>query len=702
MVHNFTKVAGRMAEMKKFLIASAMIAVSQILLSDNITVPSTYDEASGKWIGNIHALTNALHKSKSTQNTIYLSQGEYDVTSLTNAYMHTYKWDGGYAILYVGKAKVIGATGDPKDVVIKVDPSAEARIMIISGSGQLHGVTLTGGNASSKCNPDLKNYRIGGAVGFSGNGIVSNCVFYGNRSVRGGGAIGAQHGFTYGKVYDSVFYGNNNSAYGAIVACRTTLYNCVITNNVSPGLSNAGDEGYVTESCKIYDSYFADNVASLCGGAYGGCAVNCTFVNNRQHNPLAIPWNNAGGGAAFNAALTNCHFYGNVSLRLGGAIRGGNAYGCEIVSNRTTHATDAFGGGGYELTKVENCLVVSNYCAHMGGGLSHCAYVANSTISCNYAGNGGGVNGGAANIVTNCVITKNCSQMKDSEPGGGGGGVFGVKAINCTISDNSSAAHSAYLIGCDISSSRINAQLIDSCVIHDVANGVYTHAIGNVRHPKGTCVSNLWMIVLTGTMRNTLVTNCNWRSLPDSAYVNSALFGPHSLEGEYPARVENCTFADNGYYHTTRNFKRFDPNTSDKDQTSYDHPIAIVNSVFVRNRTSLGSSTLRDIETFDDPQLSFSNCVFGVVGNVTAKAHGHADSGNLTLGRNGKPKFVTWEDAPSYTPKALSPLRGMGLVLDWMADGADLAGSPRLRDGVVDVGCYQCWLNQPGLHVLLK
>lgn len=38
--------------------------------------------------------------------------------------------------------------------------------------------------------------------------------------------------------------------------------------------------------------------------------------------------------------------------------------------------------------------------------------------------------------------------------------------------------------------------------------------------------------------------------------------------------------------------------------------------------------------------------------------------------------------------------RGSGEVLDWMDENAkDLAGNARLRDGKVDMGCYQCWLD---------
>ena len=124
-----------------------MAIASSIGAAAEITVPSTYDEASGKWIGDIHALTNALHQSKSTANTIYLAKGEYDVTSLTNAYMYTATYNG-TAVLRSYKAKIFGATGNPADVLIKVDPAAKFRILVMESGAQLHDVTMTGGNAS--------------------------------------------------------------------------------------------------------------------------------------------------------------------------------------------------------------------------------------------------------------------------------------------------------------------------------------------------------------------------------------------------------------------------------------------------------------------------------------------------------------------------------------------------------------------------
>ena len=57
-------------------------------------------------------------------------------------------------------------------------------------------------------------------------------------------------------------------------------------------------------------------------------------------------------------------------------------------------------------------------------------------------------------------------------------------------------------------------------------------------------------------------------------------------------------------------------------------------------------------------------------------------------------------DGPDkYALKRSSPARGKGLVQGWMADELDIRQDPafpRLRDGKVDVGCYQCWLNPIG------
>jgi hypothetical protein len=56
-----------------------------------------------------------------------------------------------------------------------------------------------------------------------------------------------------------------------------------------------------------------------------------------------------------------------------------------------------------------------------------------------------------------------------------------------------------------------------------------------------------------------------------------------------------------------------------------------------------------------------------------------------------------------YTPKLTSPLRGWGLTLDWMTeDATDIAGNPRVREGKVDIGAYQCWLKPKHTSILVR
>ena len=49
-----------------------------------------------------------------------------------------------------------------------------------------------------------------------------------------------------------------------------------------------------------------------------------------------------------------------------------------------------------------------------------------------------------------------------------------------------------------------------------------------------------------------------------------------------------------------------------------------------------------------------------------------------------------------------SPLRGKGADVGFTAEDLDLAGRPRLRDGKLDLGCYECWLNPGGMFMSVR
>ena len=60
----------------------------------------------------------------------------------------------------------------------------------------------------------------------------------------------------------------------------------------------------------------------------------------------------------------------------------------------------------------------------------------------------------------------------------------------------------------------------------------------------------------------------------------------------------------------------------------------------------------------------------------------------------GVAKFVGpghYSGAPAYTPNlSCSQVVNRGLTLDWAASDIDLAGTPRIFGGAVDLGCYEC------------
>ena len=477
-----------------------------------------------------------------------------------------------------------------------------------------------------------------------------------------------------GVVYDSVFYGNNGVS-EALIANKTTLRGCIITNNVTAA-SSSNYSVCLTSSCRLYDCLVKDNVTRY-SGVSGGFAENCRFINN---STASANWSNPGGGAARNAALTNCYFFGNSTHRLGGAIRGGIVVNCVVVSNTVTRLAidnDCYGGGIYEAELVENCTVLSNFCGK-GGGVADCAFVTNSYIAYNVARDYGG--GASASALSGCTVEHNVAIGYDnSNYGGAGGGLMGGSATNCVFRDNSCSAtcKSSIVYDCDIFDTSMHAKEFNSCRIANVSNAPLARAIGAVGYPNGFVTSNIYMIGCS-VMRNCQITNCNWRSLP-GVFVNSAMFHP-GYGGTN--RIENCTIAGNYFYILTRGF---------------DH--ALNAGVFV-NCAILGNSAA-DIRMLDDGAVVLSNCVYMTKSWSRVFKDGFADGENWQLSSIAEARFSSEGDAP-YCPKPLSPLRGKGLILDWMSDGTDIAGNPRLRDGVVDVGCYQCWLNQPGLHVLFK
>ena len=193
------------------------------------------------------------------------------------------------------------------------------------------------------------------------------------------------------------------------------------------------------------------------------------------------------------------------------------------------------------------------------------------------------------------------------------------------------------------------------------------------------------MFGVSKLMRNCLVTNCTWQPLAGS-YVNPAVF--YQTVNGITSRVENCTFVDNNYYYLSRN-------------VSASKALVFVNTVLLAGETPNSLGDIRDF-TKTGSCLVLSNCVCGVASRPSdaTKAAGFEDGKIEAIGSFANARFIGTGDYP-LTPGRRSPLRGSGLVLDWMSDGTDLAENPRLSDGGVDIGCYQHVPKENGFIVIL-
>lgn len=638
------------------------------------------DPETGMQIGDVDALTNAL-KTCSAGDTISLSKGIYDVSFMTNSPMSTSGYGKSLLALNKENLTLIGATGNRDDVLITTQGGIHSLINIESSGDAVRDLSLSGGYAAS-ANAD--NNKVGGGVHFlANNAMLSNCVVTACRAAsgNGGGAVAGVYsqGVPYGTCYDCLFHGNNTTRNGSLVGYLTTFRNCVFSNNVTTASVKNEYNGSITRNCRVYDSLFIGNQANACGGVYGGVAVNCRFLFNTGSNPLGNQWNNVGGGGARDAVLTNCYFYGNRTYRSGGAIRGGKVVNCTVVSNSLIHATDSSGGGISGATLVEGGSVISNIAASAGGGLSGCTGVTNVYVAFNAAyGASKTLGGGLYNCgtITNCVVEYNICSKVDN-----GSGMCNTSAYGTLFrfnghehaSRDGGAGYS--LVNCElVGSAVLLPELMEGCRVHHFSNAV--DVVDNVKY--GPCSRT----ALYAVQRATTVRNC----LFDHNYItnqgNTAYFYTTTAR---PLRVENCTFADNVSHMTMRGYN------------AADRVAAFVNCVFSNNHRW---QTAVDISGHDTGYTVFTNCYYSVRWNFDQDAS-MIDKLLPDEVVSKQPGLLGEGDHP-YSLKLKSPLVGKGLVLDWMANSVDFAGNPRLRDGKVDIGCYQCWLDPIGFVLQLK
>ena len=536
-----------------------------------------------------------------------------------------------------------------------------------------------------------------------------DCRFEGNHAILAGGAVfsGITSNCTYVGNYVTCDGGANNLGGGAVsgngnVAGQIGHFDCSFTGNYCLG-SGLGGAGYDAATGSGSHLKFE----------------RCAFSNNFTKT--------GGGGAIYGSCVSNCVFFGNHSNGNGGAIQGqGNAgnqvvHRCFFVSNYVERTTkECYGAAIFETCGVEisGCAFTGNFCtnnASTAGGIVSGGWA--TLADCAFTNNFSWKNGivGKMNC-TNVVFYHN-------EHLSGSGVLANGTAVGCRFVANTrfdtfyrlltedqrkeysgtfeanvpgGDAFESTLTRCDLDGGIIYHCVLNDCHIHDCTNaGVYCVFYGN-----------------------NIATNCLISNAHDIGYAKGGtlfrgiFYWWGSTENTWPAtggnRSEfvNCTFADcrcdqgylGRYYFCYDNY-------------AGERRYLFKNCLFYDNRRKDG--TLMDLSFWKANALAagtpsgivIENCVCGVAPTITedwtfvqnAVKTIAPEALGILKGEKAKEKGVA-----DYTLRYGSPARGLGDASIWGETATDLAGNLRKRNGKVDPGCYECWIDPVGMTLLIR
>jgi parallel beta-helix repeat protein len=216
--------------------------------------------------------------------------------------------------------------------------------------------------------------------GGNGNGAV-RCVWLSDRAVLSGFTLTS--GATRGASGETIAQRGG----GVWCAISTVVSNCVVVGNSA---SDYGGGAYGEGT--FYNCTFANNSASVGGGAALSTLYNCTLSGNSAFS----------GGGAYAGTLYNCTVSGNSATNHGGGLYSGALYNCILTGN-----TAQYGGGARESI-LRNCLLTDNSAGSSGGGVT-----GGTLHNCTLTGNSAGESGGGAWQATlhNCIVHGNTANV---------------------------------------------------------------------------------------------------------------------------------------------------------------------------------------------------------------------------------------------------------------------------------------------------
>ena len=596
-----------------------------------------------------------------------------------------------------------------------------AEPVIIDGNGKGRIIYVTSGNAvtvrniaftGGYCYHETANSYGGVACRAGGSADVTftNCVLRQNKAKNGGGAL-------YSLVLRDCLV-TNNLAVSAVQACtvygcdfignevrcveNSTSYDCLFTANGS------GSVEYPVGGTKMSNCVIRANMApsgkGICGN--GGTYTDCVFEDN-QGKPIANSWQ-----GEYCPTVRRCQFRRNQGLSLlnpklvdhcvfednsGGAIeistqqggfcsyildsqfrrnwRGNYANGGAIYANLRYDAPDTFLG----TVLVSNCVFESNVATNGGGNIGGAI--------CNKQDKSPDGWKFPSDLMTSDYFTVMDSEFT-SNIAASAGGVYGVKAVRCKFDGNAMVNNSwvsrdawrSVLVDCDLNGGGLVDCILDRCVVHDAkgVNNLFESYIRATNSLISRCSSTKMYGVRDATNAGSSYTN----KVMDAEFVGctfveniSPTYGISSkaINATNGLKFADCIFWGNSnlWYVTD-----FDSYKDGDNYNPYWDKVSIENS-------SYKTLSVQHIPEFVCPE-TFFQC-----------------QDPKFVGLNPK-VAARYPDEPYWALSYNSPLLGRGDASIFSAEDVDLAWRPRLNEGKVDLGCYQCWLVPPGMMMILR
>ena len=469
----------------------------------------------------------------------------------------------------------------------------------------------------------------------------------------------------------------------------------------------AADSTTVISNC-VFDSCMASAGGGACGtvslnNVYFGKYMDCVFKDNITSS--------GSGGAVYQAySFDKCVFRGNSAA--GADSNGGAVYGASEITGTSfsnNALTDSgnnsnYGGGAvylpantrYSTATVSNSIFVANSVFMQNGGAMSGAHTGIAVVECVFSNNcttagSGGALAGIPSVV-GCTIVSNAT----SSTSGFGGGAYNCTLTGCYVSNNyayrcGGAADSALYACTNVANSAADFYEVgpasanggcyaEDCVFRDGGyNGKRIFGSSGFSRCRFQNIGRGYLFT-----DRVALTNCLFSSIKADGGKCAVMY---RITGE--SSMVNCTVVSNVY-------------TVFASECTSPGLLTVKNCFFYGNKA--GGDYVDIDSTASSVVSSFNICI------LSAASDGYI-SGSNNLNYHGNANFqpgfvgIELDQENPYAITTRSPAyKKDGVVEGWMTTATDIRGEgfPRLRDGRVNVGCYQCWLEIPGFCLIIR